>query len=50
MYVSQTSGGILLSLPEKQADHFLAKLAGNRVARSVKIGRVEEAEAGVVVR
>ena len=50
LYVSQTSGRILLSLPEKQADDFLAKLAGNRVARSVKIGQVEEAEAGVVVR
>lgn len=49
LYDPQTSGGLLLSLPESQADDLLAALINAGVSFAVKIGQVVEGTAGVEI-
>ncbi len=49
IYDPQTSGGLLLALPDSQADTLLAALHQAGVDAAVKIGHVEEKEAGVTL-
>jgi selenide,water dikinase len=49
LYDPQTSGGLLLSLPDSQADKLLAALNDARVPAAVKIGAVIDDAVGIVV-
>ncbi len=49
LYDPQTSGGLLLSLPDSQADELLAALNDARVPEAVKIGAVIDDAVGIAV-
>ena len=49
LYDPQTSGGLLLSLPNSEADALLKKLEGSGVSCAIKIGEVVDAPVGIVV-
>ncbi|MFC1523616.1 selenide, water dikinase SelD [Thermodesulfobacteriota bacterium] len=49
LYDPQTSGGLLLSLPESQADDLLRNLAEAGVSQAVKIGEVVDESVGIDV-
>ena len=49
LYDPQTSGGLLLTLPDSQADGLIAALTAANVQTAVKIGEVVEAHVGIVV-
>ncbi len=49
LFDPQTSGGLLLSLPDKQADELLMTLHGAGVDMAVKVGEVTDNPAGLVV-
>ncbi|MCP4900568.1 MAG: selenide, water dikinase SelD [bacterium] len=49
LFDPQTSGGLLLSLPNDQADRFLAGLRAAGVIHSVSVGHVEEGPAKLVI-
>jgi len=50
LYDPQTSGGLLLSLPEGQADQLVLDLRQAGVSDAVKVGRIEEGQVGLVVQ
>jgi selenide,water dikinase len=49
LYDPQTSGGLLLSLPDSEADDLLTALKAAGVAAAVKIGEVVDDSVGIVV-
>lgn len=49
LYDPQTSGGLLLSLPDSQADELIAALSDAGVPEAVKIGITIDGDAGIVV-
>ncbi len=49
LYDPQTSGGLLLSLPDFQADELIAALSDAGVTAAVKIGTTIDGEAGIAV-
>ena len=49
LYDPQTSGGLLLSLPNSEADRLLEKLHNCGVTSAVKIGEVMDGAVGIVV-
>ncbi|GAB4334667.1 MAG: selenide, water dikinase SelD [Desulfobulbaceae bacterium] len=49
LYDPQTSGGLLLALPETQADELVEVLAGTDVPVAVKIGRITDEPVGITV-
>ncbi len=49
LYDPQTSGGLMLSLPETQADELLAALNDAEVPAAVKIGAIIDDTVGIVV-
>jgi selenide,water dikinase len=49
LYDPQTSGGLLLSLPDSEADALLELLHNTGVNEAVKIGEVVDEPAGIVV-
>lgn len=49
LYDPQTSGGLLLSLPDTQADELLAALTDSGVPAAVKVGAIIEDAVGIAV-
>ncbi len=49
LYDPQTSGGLLLSLPDAEAHQLLEMLRGSGIASAVKIGEVIGGATGIVV-
>jgi len=49
LYDPQTSGGLLLSLPDNQADSLLASLAAAGIKHAVKIGTITAESVGIMV-
>ena len=49
LYDPQTSGGLLLALPETQADELVNELAGTEVPVAVKIGVITSDPVGITV-
>ncbi|OAG27591.1 selenide, water dikinase [Thermodesulfatator autotrophicus] len=49
LYDAQTSGGLLISVPETKADEFYTKLLEKGVFEAARIGQVEEGAAKVIV-
>jgi selenide,water dikinase len=49
LYDPQTSGGLLLSVPDSQVDELLAALNDNGVRAAVKIGAIIDGAAGIAV-
>jgi selenide,water dikinase len=50
LYDPQTSGGLLLALPKKQAEKLLAELHSSGIGEAVKIGEVVEGTVGITVQ
>ena len=50
LYDPQTSGGLLLSLPDSEADDLLTALHNTSVNFAVKIGEVTDEPVGIVVQ
>lgn len=49
LYDPQTSGGLIFSLPQDQADHLVSALRNNRVKDAVKIGKVTDQPPGIIL-
>lgn len=49
LYDPQTSGGLLLALPNSQADELVRSLSGTAVPVAVKIGEITEETVGITV-
>ena len=49
LYDPQTSGGLLLALPDSQADELIAALTTANVRTAVRIGEIIEAPVGILV-
>ncbi len=49
LYDAQTSGGLLISVPENKADEFYTKLLEKGIFEAARIGHVEEGAAKVIV-
>ena len=49
LYDPQTSGGLLLSVPNSEADDLLSRLEDSGVSTAVKIGEVVDEPVGIVV-
>ncbi len=49
LYDPQTSGGLLLSLPDSEADALLKVLHNTGVTAAVKIGEVVDEPVGIIV-
>jgi selenide,water dikinase len=49
LYDPQTSGGLLLSLPDSETDALLTALKAAGVAAAVKIGEVVDDSVGIAV-
>jgi selenide,water dikinase len=49
LYDPQTSGGLLLSVPNSQAAELLTALAAAGVSSAVRVGEVVEGSPGIVV-
>ena len=49
LYDPQTSGGLLLSLPDNQADELLASLTAQGIKSAVKIGTITADPVGIMV-
>jgi selenide,water dikinase len=49
LYDPQTSGGLLLSLPDSQADELIAALTAAKVQTAVKIGEIVSDSVGIIV-
>ncbi len=49
LYDPQTSGGLLLSVPESQVDELLAALNDDGIRTAVKIGAIADGAAGIAV-
>ena len=49
LYDPQTSGGLLLAVPDTQAEELTAELFAAGVQKAVQIGHIEEGATGIIV-
>ena len=49
LYDPQTSGGLLLSVPNSQAEEMLRALSAAGVSRAARVGEIVEGPPGIVV-
>jgi selenide,water dikinase len=49
LYDPQTSGGLLLSVPDVQAEELLTALSASGVQSAVRVGEIVEGSPGIIV-
>jgi selenide,water dikinase len=49
LYDPQTSGGLLLAVPDSQTDELIAALLAADVQTAVQIGHIEEGPTGIII-